>query len=139
MEYREFIKKSGLKVTRARIFILEMLSKSTMSLSAEDIYGKCKNIGLNINLSTVYRCLESFEEHNIVDKFSNIDGICSYKIKGDEHKHMLTCSICHKEIEISCPMKQFDELVERETGFTVTEHNLQIKGVCENCKNKSKK
>ena len=136
MEFKELLKSRGLKVTKARIAILEMLSYSKLSLSAEEIYEKCRCSGLNINLSTVYRCLESFEEKNIVDKFSNTDGICSYKLKGKEHKHMLRCSVCHKEVEIPCPMKQFEEIVDKETGFTLTEHNLVMNGVCKDCINK---
>ncbi len=31
-------------------------------------------------------------------------------------------------------MKQIEELVQSETGFTLTEHNLIMKGVCEECK-----
>ena len=42
----------------------------------------------------------------------------------------------HKEVEIPCPMKQFEEIVQNETGFTLVEHNLIMKGVCEDCKKK---
>ena len=51
---------------------------------------------------------------------------------------MLRCSVCHKEVEIPCPMKQFEEIVEKETGFTLTEHNLVMNGVCKDCINKKK-
>lgn len=95
---------------------------------------ECKKFGVDINLSTVYRGVEAFEEKGIIDKFSLKDGRFSYRIKGDEHKHLLQCSVCHKEIEVPCPMKQIEELVQSETGFTLTEHNLIMKGVCEECK-----
>lgn len=138
MKYNELLKSKGLKITKARVAILDMLSCSKLSLSADEIYEKCKLIGLNINLSTVYRCLESFEDKKIVDKFSNVDGICSYKLKGEEHKHLIRCNVCHKEVEIPCPMRQYEEIVEKETGFTLTEHNLVMNGVCKECRNKKK-
>lgn len=138
MNSEEILKNKNLKVTKGRKAILEVLMQSDKSLGVEFILNKCRTIGVNINLSTVYRALEMFEEKEIVDKFTLNDGIFSYKLKGEEHKHMLQCSICHKKVEIPCPMKQVEEIVENETGFTLTEHNLVMKGVCEECRHNSK-
>lgn len=134
MNFDSFLKNKGLKVTKARIAILNVLTNSQKSLSAECILDECKGLGADINLSTVYRALELFEEKGIIDKFSLNEGRFSYRIKGEEHKHLLQCSICHKEIEVPCPMKQIEELMQSETGFTLIEHNLVMKGVCDKCK-----
>ena len=134
MNFDGFLKSKELKVTKSRIAILKVLYEADRSLSVENILEECKKFGVDINLSTVYRGVEAFEEKGIIDKFSLKDGRFSYRIKGDEHKHLLQCSVCHKEIEVPCPMKQIEELVQSETGFTLTEHNLIMKGVCEECK-----
>ncbi|MDU1856116.1 MAG: transcriptional repressor, partial [Clostridium baratii] len=47
--------------------------------------------------------------------------------------------ICHKEVELNCPMIQIEEIINRQTGFTLTEHNLEMKGVCDECKKTSQK
>lgn len=134
MNFDRFLKSKELKVTKGRIAILKALYKADRSLSVENILEECKKFGVDINLSTVYRGVEAFEEKGIVDKFSLNDGKFSYILKRDEHKHLLQCNICHKEIEVPCPMKQIEELVQSETGFTLTEHNLIMRGVCEECK-----
>ena len=134
MNFDGFLKSKELKVTKGRIAILKVLYEADRSLSVENILEECKKFGVDINLSTVYRGVEAFEEKGIIDKFSLNNGRFSYRIKGDEHKHLLQCSVCHKEIEVQCPMKQIEELVQSETGFTLTEHNLIMKGVCEECK-----
>ena len=138
MNFEEILKKNNLKVTRGRKAILEVLTEADKSLGVESILKECKEKGVSINLSTVYRALEMFEDKGIVDKFTVNDGISSYKLKGKEHKHMLQCSICHKQVEVPCPMKQVEEIVESETGFVLTEHNLIMKGVCEQCRHHSK-
>lgn len=138
MNFEEILKKNNLKVTRGRKAILEVLTEADKSLGVESILKECKGKGVSINLSTVYRALEMFEDKGIVDKFTVNDGISSYKLKGKEHKHMLQCSICHKQVEVPCPMKQVEEIVESETGFLLTEHNLIMKGVCEQCRHHSK-
>ena len=134
MNLNDFLKNKGLKVTKGRIAILETLSTAHKSLSVENILEECKSRGVDINLSTVYRAVELFEEKSIVDKFPLNDGFFVYRIKGDEHKHLLQCSICHKEVEVPCPMKQIEEIMQNETGFTLIEHNLIMKGVCQQCK-----
>lgn len=134
MNFDRFLKSRELKVTKGRIAILKALYESDKSLSVENILDECKKFGVDINLSTVYRGVEAFEEKGIVDKFSLNDGKFSYILKRNEHMHLLQCNICHKEIQVPCPMKQIEELVQSETGFTLTEHNLIMKGVCEQCK-----
>ncbi|PWX27046.1 transcriptional repressor, partial [Clostridium perfringens] len=41
--------------------------------------------------------------------------------------------------EVPCPMQQIEELLRNQTGFKVKEHNLTLKGICEECINNKKK
>lgn len=136
MEPKELLKEKEIKVTKGRIEILNILKNSESSLSAEKIYQIYRYNNININLSTVYRTLEVFEEKEIIEKITLNDGVFSYKLKGKTHRHHLECDICHKEVEIPCPMLQIEELVQNSTGFTLTNHDLVMKGVCSDCRNK---
>lgn len=136
MNFNNFLKDKGLKVTRGRVAILNVLLNADKSMSAESILDECKEAGVDINLSTVYRGVELFEEKGILDKFTLNDGVFVYRIKGEDHKHLLQCSVCHKEVEVPCPLKMMEEVVQSETGFTMLEHNLIMKGVCKDCKKK---
>ncbi len=136
MESKEILKKNGIKITQGRIEILNILKDSENSLSAEKIYQISKNNDININLSTVYRTLELFEEKELTEKITLNDGVFSYKLKRNTHRHHLECDICHKEVEIPCPMLQIQEMVQNSTGFTLTDHDLVMKGVCKDCKKK---
>lgn len=136
MDFTNFLKSKELKVTRGRLAILDVLFKNKNGVTAEFILDKCKKNGVDINLSTVYRGVELFEEKAIVEKYPLKDGTFAYGIKGEEHKHLLQCSVCHKEVEVPCPMKQIEAQVQKETGFTLTEHNLCMTGVCEECRRK---
>lgn len=136
MEPKELLKEKEIKVTKGRVEILNILKNSESSLSAEKIYQIYRYNNININLSTVYRTLEVFEEKEIIEKITLNDGVFSYKLKGKTHRHHLECDICHKEVEIPCPMLQIEELVQNSTGFTLTNHDLVMKGVCSDCRNK---
>ncbi|MBW6408627.1 Fur family transcriptional regulator [Clostridium weizhouense] len=141
MELKEFLRTNEMKITKARVEILNILKTYEFSLSAEKIYQILKKNNININLSTIYRTLELFEEKKIVDKIVLEDGVFSYRLKKKTHMHLLQCDICHKKVEIPCPMTQIEEMVQSKTGFTLMEHNIDIvlKGVCKECKNNKKK
>ena len=136
MEPNEILKGNDLKITKGRIEILNILQNSENSLSAEKIHQIYRCNDININLSTVYRTLELFEEKDLLEKITLNDGVFSYKLKGKTHRHHLECDICHKEVEIPCPMLQIQEMVQNSTGFTLTDHDLVMKGVCQDCKKK---
>ncbi|WP_024615197.1 Fur family transcriptional regulator [Clostridium sp. Ade.TY] len=139
MDIQNVLRDKKIKVTKARVEILKVLLNKKDGVTAEEILMVCKAEGVNINLSTVYRTLDSFHEKKIVDKFILEDGVSSYKIHKHNHKHLLECDICHKEVEMPCPIVQIEELIKRQTGFTLTEHNIEIKGICEECKKTSQK
>jgi Fe2+ or Zn2+ uptake regulation protein len=80
--------------------------------------------------------LDLFEEKGIIEKLTLNNGVFSYKLKGKTHQHHLECNICHKEVEIPCPILQIQEIVQNLTGFTLTTHDLVMKGICKDCKKK---
>lgn len=138
MESQEFLKSKNIKITKGRLEILDILKDAECSLSAENIYAMSREKNVNINLSTVYRTLELFEEKQITEKITLTDGVFAYKLRKKTHRHLLRCDVCHKEIDIPCPMSQIEEIVRNETGFTLTEHDLIMKGVCRECRSNKK-
>ncbi|MGL4451956.1 MAG: Fur family transcriptional regulator [Sarcina sp.] len=132
MEIKEVLKLKNIKVTKGRILIYDLLLNTEENLTVDEIYQKCKKEE-DLNLSTVYRTLELFEKHEMVDKVFTSDGTGTYTIKRHKHNHIVECSLCHKEIEVACPMNQIEKLLKDQTGFKLTEHKLQLKGLCKEC------
>lgn len=81
MELKEILKAKGIKITNGRIEILNILKNSENSLSAEKVYQIFRDNKIDINLSTIYRTLELFEEKNIIERLTLGDGVFSYKLK----------------------------------------------------------
>ncbi|WP_050608123.1 Fur family transcriptional regulator [Clostridium niameyense] len=138
MELKKILKQNNLKATKARMSILEILINKKHSLDVEGIYSELRNVGVDIDVSTIYRTLEVFKEKNIVGKFDLGEGKYNYKIKEDNHKHIIECKLCHKEVEIDCPMVQIEELINKKTGFSNVDifHEKKVKGICEDCAKK---
>lgn len=135
MNWEAFLKENGIRITHGRVLILKIIESSTKGLTAEQIYEMCKDKNENLNLSTVYRSVELFEEKGIVKKKS-IDGVAIYLLIKESHKHMhiLKCDRCEKSVEIRCPMEEVEEAIKVQVGFSLTEHKLELKGICDECK-----
>ena len=55
INFNDILKSKGLKVTKHRTSVLQILSKSKQPLSAEEIYLKLKENSISINLSSIYK------------------------------------------------------------------------------------
>ena len=67
-DYRDYLHRYGLKNTRHRQLILQLLLASEGVLTAEDIYQQLCEQGTEINFSTVYRILENFTQKGLTEK-----------------------------------------------------------------------
>ena len=130
------LKNHGLKITSARIAVLSVLESNHLPLSAEKIYELTKKEGLN--LSTVYRTLNSFAEAGLVKKEINQDKESIFSLESEEDNHVLICTKCHKTVKLEgCPYHEVNEAIESQTGFLLQDHNTEIYGICPDCQNKN--
>lgn len=136
MDVEKYLRKRRIKVTKARLNILDILSKSDNAITVDTLFEKCRERNINVDLSTIYRSLELFENKKIVRKFDLGENKYSYAIMRKKHKHILECKICHKEVEIDCPMQQIEEIIKSKTGFVFEDEELDFKlnGICADCR-----
>lgn len=128
----------GIKWTRQRKDVYEVLYHATEPLSAVQIYQQIAKAEepCNYAVSTVYRILTAFEENGFVNKTNWMgDGTVVYELNRGGHTHYAVCLECHKRIQLpNCPFAHVH--LEQETGdFTVTSHKLELYGYCSDCKN----
>jgi len=139
MEGEERLKSSGLKTTKSRKAILDILIRSDQPIAAEQIFRTLKEEQININLSTVYRTLESLENKDLVTKISIMDDdrmLFEYNQLG--HRHYLVCVTCKKIITVqNCPLGSYEKTLENETHFNIIGHKLYLYGYCESCQKRN--
>jgi Fur family ferric uptake transcriptional regulator len=134
----DILKESQLKRTIGREVILSVIKSSSLPLTAEDIY-KQVIANHNVNLSTIYRTLNTLTKKNILLKQVRQDGITYYQLNKHEHKHILMCTSCGKEITINkCPFTEINKAIENQTGYVINNHNIEIFGVCPKCNKKGR-
>jgi Fur family ferric uptake transcriptional regulator len=140
-KYEEVLKREGIKSTKHRNAILELLEQSKHPLTVEELFislrEKTASINLSTNLSTVYRTLETFTSKNLVIKSNRMDdGKSRYELNHPEHKHYLFCVGCHKLITIEeCFIGELQQILKKKYDFEVIGHRFEIYGYCDDCKN----
>ncbi len=127
------LKATDLKTTKSRLAILKTLEKSSVPMTAEDIYFiVVKDVPMS--LSTAYRTLGTLSDKGILLKNLSQDGKTYYQINNHQHKHQLVCTLCNETIPIDdCPLTSMEENLIRKTGFVITGHSLEFLGICPKC------
>jgi Fe2+ or Zn2+ uptake regulation protein len=123
-----------LRKTKQRKKLLDIFTSIRKPLTADQILKRCQNECPNMALTTVYRNLDRLIDLGHVTKAVYPDGTARFSAAGDNHKHMVTCRICHAQVAIeSCPVQASEELISQQTGYLIEHHYLEFFGVCPNC------
>lgn len=119
--------------SKNRSLVIDIIKKAEQPMSAENIFNSINSIK-KVNLSTIYRILNSLTNQNVVIKQLKQDGIHYYEINDNTHKHNLICDRCHKTIKIeNCPLKEFENSIKQKINFDITSHIIEFHGICKNC------
>ncbi|MDU4715964.1 MAG: transcriptional repressor, partial [Anaerococcus sp.] len=73
MKARDLLRNKNIRVTEKRRIILEKIIENNDPISAEEILEKLKNDKINLDLSTIYRNLNTLEEVGLLLKNTNLD------------------------------------------------------------------
>lgn len=123
-----------MKYSRQRELILDTLKESHSHPTAEELYTEVKKLLPSISLGTVYRNLNLLTEKGLIRKVESADSFSvRYDGRSDEHIHLL-CTECNEMKDVDVDLfKLADEKIKEETGFTVLEHGVILRGVCKEC------
>ncbi len=134
----------GIKWTKQRKCVYEVLSEAAGPLSAQQIYMLAgeRAQGDTYALSTIYRILAAFEEKGLVSSTTWMgDDTVVYELERGEHTHYAVCLDCHRRIPLhSCPLaighfghRHGDDAEGELSDFTVIGHKLELYGYCSEC------
>lgn len=137
---------AGLRVTRPRRAVVELLERSREPLDAAQVHRELRSMGIHVDRASVYRVLSVLEEQGLVHRVLSTNGFMACHPPAHVHlgrqgeppdascHHHVMCRACHKTIEIHCDgMAELLAAVQASTGFKVERHALEIGGLCAAC------
>ncbi len=133
--WSRFLAEKGLKNTRQREAVAEVFFSTSGHISAEDLYRKVSRDHPGVGLTTVYRTLRLLTEAGLAKerRFVEPQGVYE-KEDNDRHHDHLICTRCGNIIEFKEPtIESMQEAVARRYGFVVTDHKMELYGLCRSC------
>lgn len=112
-----------------RVKILEFLKAAQHHPTVDDIYQRLVDELPTLSKTTVYNVLNLFEEKQLVKSLIFDKAITRYELMEDQHAHF-QCKDCGQVYDIPKPQVVLAPL---ETGFTVIEEEVLLKGWCPDC------
>jgi len=88
----------------------------------------------NVGLVTVYRTLDLLSDLGYVRRVHSDHGCNGFAKVARGHRHHLICKRCGKVVDFEgCDLSSMVTRVERETGFVIDDHMLELLGMCSAC------
>ena len=134
---KDSLKERGVRLTRQRQILLDLIDKSGQHLDAENLYLMAKEKDPKLNRVTVYRTLKMLKAGGLVDELDlmHIGGDQHFyetRLK-QEHAHII-CLRCGKVEEFfGEPLQKLRKQIEQHFGFEVLLARTEVGGYCSHC------
>jgi Fur family transcriptional regulator, ferric uptake regulator len=122
----------GMRVSRQRRFVLELLWESKEHLSAREIYDRLNRMGKPIGHTSVYQNLEALATNGVIECIERSDGRLYGNIT-DSHSHV-HCTKTNQILDVKVELPpELIRAVEKQTGMTIVDYKVEFFGHRENC------
>ena len=136
-QFKRIVREMGLKVTQQRLAILEALAVGRAHVTAQEVYEVVDATHPEIGFATVYRFLKKLTQHNFVTEVRMGGLPARYELTPKRHHDHLTCTRCGKIVEFeNSQIEALQGAVAKKYGFTLTDHVLELYGICSQCSDK---
>jgi Fur family transcriptional regulator, ferric uptake regulator len=134
---QQAIRQRGIRLTRQRRVILEVMDTAEQHLDADQIFERAKKIDPDVHLVTVYRTLDLLKKLGLIDELDLLH------LRGDRHYYEshgprdhihVACLKCGKVREFESRLyEQLKQQIARDFKMKVTVSRTEVGGYCEDC------
>jgi Fe2+ or Zn2+ uptake regulation protein len=122
-----------MRKTKQKEAILEVLRGTNSHPTADWVYNEVRKEIPNISLGTVYRNLRLLCQSGEISELDLCGTLSRFDARQDNHYHF-RCENCGVVFDVDLPVDaEIDRRAAQKTGFAVSYHRLEFRGVCENC------
>ena len=134
-DFTTLLADTGVRVTKQRLEVLAELARERDDVTAQALWRRLRERDSSTGLATVYRTLAVLSEKGVIDSLSHHGTELCYRLCSDAHHHHLTCSSCHRVVEVEqCGLGNWLDTVTAQHGFVATDHRVEITGLCRACR-----
>ncbi|MBN1382948.1 MAG: transcriptional repressor [Deltaproteobacteria bacterium] len=136
--FDQFLARGSLRCTPQRRLILDVFLDFEEHITAEELYDRVKKRDPSIGQATVYRVLKLMVDAGLAREVDFGDGALRYEqsYNHPHHDHLI-CRRCGKTVEVmDSVIEEMQKRVAESFGFELTDHEMYLYGLCEDCRKK---
>lgn len=130
-----------LHLTPIRKRVLELVWQRHAPIGAYDILGSLKKSDGALAPPTVYRALEFLLEAGLIHRLDTLNAFVACESPHIDHAgQFLVCRKCNRVAELDDPsLEKLLTQKAKAAGFAAERHSVEIKGLCQDCRQTTKK
>lgn len=129
------LKENGIKPSFQRVKIMEFLQNHYLHPTVNEIYDALIGEIPSLSKTTVYNTLNLMKEHSLVNVLMISDTEARYDTRLETHGHFF-CKCCKSIRDIDINLQE--ELLSGVSQCNVDTIEVNVTGICEKCKEKSR-
>jgi Fe2+ or Zn2+ uptake regulation protein len=133
LDIRPILAAHGIPYTRQRRDIWRYFTESEHAHTITETADALASSG--IGQATVYRTVALFSELGLLHRVQTLTGDVCYTAIRPGHRHPLVCGSCRRVVDFvgDDDLPRLHRRLQRETGFAVYGHHLEVYGICPEC------
>lgn len=129
------LQENGYRLTAARRTVVNLVAGASRALTPLEVFEKARKKNPALGLVSVYRALEKLEELNLIQRVHQPGGCQAFIAASRGHEHLLLCKSCGEVAFFEGDdLDALIQTISKKTGYKVSEHWLQLFGLCSNCR-----
>jgi Fur family ferric uptake transcriptional regulator len=135
---REYLRGRNLRMTPERRWVLQGVLSREGHFDAEELLAFLHRRHMPVSRATLYRTLDHLAASGLVKRHRFGQGHALFEhIYGRQHHDHLVCDRCNAVIEFTNDeIERLQDEVCEQHGFKVTNHVMQIFGICRTCRDR---
>ncbi len=128
------LKNANLKVTPARLGVLQVLERSAKPVDIATVSGYLDRKQIKADQATIFRIINTFAEKGLVVPVQFNEGKFRYEYGPAADHHHFICEKCGEIEDISdCHIDELEKEIQQKKKLVIKRHSLEFFGLCPNC------
>jgi Fur family ferric uptake transcriptional regulator len=129
------LRNRGLRVTRPRLAVLDVLTESRSHLDVEEITSRVRGRLESVSVQAVYDVLAALTSAGLARRIAPAGAPARYEARAGDNHHHLVCRECGHIVDVDCATGAAPCLEPIEaSGFVVDEAEVTFWGRCARCR-----
>jgi Fur family ferric uptake transcriptional regulator len=129
MDYEAVLRDAGLRITKPRRIILEILHASEGHPDAAQIFERAQAMDSRISLATVYRTMRALEESGAIQRHAFAGGPARFEeAHSPHHDHLIDIDTGEVIEFASARIEALQEEIAARLGYEIVHHRLELYG-----------